>query len=397
MIGVRQDVIDLFSSRHRAITAKTQELVDAYKERYGHEPNALQRTRLAQEATLATRAAKAHEGETTEQRLDRWDAELRAEVGAGLTAVATDVLDRAQQSDPAAEFSVRDVLDRALARVAEQGGSFTRSDLIRAVSDELPGNLGLSPERVRELLDGLTDEALQAGLRHVPETDTSAWPEDLRLQNGASVFEGPGSARFSTVGQLAADQALRDAAVDRGAPALTTEQADALVAQMAASGRELGDDQAAALRGILTSGAQLEVMVAAAGTGKSFTVGALADAWTGRATPGSGDQPGAPGEGPRELGERRVFGLAPSEIAAQVLAEDGLTTANTHRWLGAQRRLDTARLGAPDRFGDDALRLRAGDLVVVDEAGMAGTTELGEIHQRCQAAGAKLLLVGDPH
>ncbi|MDQ4115751.1 MAG: AAA family ATPase, partial [Actinomycetota bacterium] len=274
-----------------------------------------------------------------------------------------------------------------------QGGSFTRSDLIRAVSDELPGNLGLAPSRVRELLDGLTDEALHAVLRHVEETDTSAWPEDLRLADGSSVFEGPGSARYSTVGQLAADQALRDAAVERGARALTAERADALLARLAASGRELGDDQAAALRGVLTSGAQVEVIVAAAGTGKSFTVGALADAWTRRTAGEPGDQPG---DGLREPGERRVFGLAPSEVAAQLLAEDGLTTANTHRWLGAQRRLDTARPGQPDRFGDDALRLRAGDLVVVDEAGMAGTAELGEIHQRCQAAGAKLLLVGDP-
>ena len=389
VIGVRQDVLDLFSSRRRAITAKTHQLVDAYTARYGHEPNALQRTRLAQEATLATRAAKAHEGETTEQRLDRWDAELRAEVGAGLAAVATDVLERAQQPDPAAEFSVRDVLDRALARVAEQGGSFTRSDLIRALSDELPGNLGLDPSRVRELLDGLSDEALQAALRHVEEADTSGWPEDLRLANGTSVFEGPGCARYSTVGQLAADQALRDAAIERGAPAMTAEEADALMAQLAASGRELGDDQAAALRGVLTSGAQVEVIVAAAGTGKSFTVGALADAWTGRTAGEPGDQPG-------EAGERRAFGLAPSENAAQILADDGLTTANTHRWLGAQRRLDSAQPGAPDRFGDETLRLRAGDLVVVDEGGMAGTAELGEIHQRCQAGGAKLLLVGDP-
>lgn len=52
-----------------------------------------------------------------------------------------------------------------------------------------------------------------------------------------------------------------------------------------------------------------------------------------------------------------MFGPAPSEVAAQVLAEDGRTTANTHRWLGAQSSLDAARPGAPDRFGDGALRL----------------------------------------
>jgi len=34
--------------------------------------------------------------------------------------------------------------------------------------------------------------------------------------------------------------------------------------------------------------------------------------------------------------------------------------------------------------------------VVVDEAGMADTGDLAAIQSRCQAAGAKLLLTGDP-
>ena len=58
VIGVRQEVIDLFSSRRRAVTARTQELVDAYTARYGHEPTTLERTRLALQATLATRAGE---------------------------------------------------------------------------------------------------------------------------------------------------------------------------------------------------------------------------------------------------------------------------------------------------------------------------------------------------
>jgi hypothetical protein len=128
------------------------------------------------------------------------------------------------------------------------------------------------------------------------------------------------------------------------------------------------------VRGVLTSGAQVEVLCAAAGTGKSFVVGALSDAWT-------------------ETGERRIFGLAPSQVAAAVLAEEGLTaTANTAAWLGAQRRLDEHRPGG----ADEAWRLRRGDLVVVDEANMAGTDHLAEILRRCADVGAKLLLVGDP-
>ena len=50
------------------------------------------------------------------------------------------------------------------------------------------------------------------------------------------------------------------------------------------------------MRGVLTSGAQVEVLTAAAGTGKSFVVGAIADTWTSQHDPDV--EPG------------RVFGLA---------------------------------------------------------------------------------------
>jgi len=49
------------------------------------------------------------------------------------------------------------------------------------------------------------------------------------------------------------------------------------LARFADSGVTLGVDQEAALRGVLTSAARVEVLTAAAGTGKSFVVGAIAD------------------------------------------------------------------------------------------------------------------------
>ena len=157
-----------------------------------------------------------------------------------------------------------------------------------------------------------------------------------------------------------------------------------MVARYAESGRPLGADQEAALRGVLTSGAQVEVLTAAAGTGKSFVVGAIADAWTSQHDPDV--EPG------------RVFGLAPYQNAAEVLAGEGLATKNVAAWLATQGRLDRARPGvaATGPNGDDeAWRLRRGDLVVVDEAGTAETPAVVEVRRRCEAAGAKLLLVGD--
>lgn len=165
------------------------------------------------------------------------------------------------------------------------------------------------------------------------------------------------------------------------------------MARFAKSGMTLGVDQAAALTGVLTSGAQVEVLKAAAGTGKSFVVGAIADAWT---RPAGTDNP----DPEAEQGGRRVFGLAPYQVAIDVLAGEGLTAKNVPAWLAAQRRLDQHRAGTPSGGGpggdDETWRLRRGDLVVVDEAGTADTASLVEILARCSAAGAKLLLVATP-
>ncbi|OLT01432.1 hypothetical protein BJF90_31975 [Pseudonocardia sp. CNS-004] len=193
------------------------------------------------------------------------------------------------------------------------------------------------------------------------------------------MFVKPGTERYATDEQLLGERELRAAAVRRGAPAWTTEQADDLLARFSRSGRTLGADQEAALRGILTSGAAVEVLMAPAGTGKSFLVGTLAESW------------GGP-PGPGEERERRVFGLAYGQRQADVLADEGVTSRNIRRWLDGHGRLDAGTASGDD----EAFRLRSGDLVVVDEAGAASTPALVAIHRRCAQAGAKLLLVGDP-
>jgi len=379
VIGVRAEIRELFSSRRHVIGPAAQRLITAFRERYDRDPSALERTRLAQQATLATRKAKSHDGETLGQRLDRWSTQAHAAMRGGLAEVARHVLDLAQQVEPAAAWSPRDVIERAVAAVAQTKKSWSRSDLTRHISDALPGHVGLDPERIPQLLDGLTDEALAEVVATKPEEPTEHLPPEVLLADGRSPYCQPGGARYATSGQLAADHAMRAAAVRRGAAQLTDADPAAVIAQFAESGVELSADQAAAVRGVLTSGAQVETLLAAAGTGKSFTVAALAGAWT--------------------QGGRRVFGLAPSQVATEVLTEDGVTARNIARWLGTQDRLDHATPGTPAPGGsdpDEEWRLRGGDLVVVDEAGMADTGDLSAIQRRCAAAGAKLLLVGDP-
>ena len=375
VVGVSEELTWAMSSRSHAIGPKAQQLVAAFTERYGRAPTRLERHQLAEQATLATRKAKSHHGETATQQLDRWEVQTRRVVDGGLTAVAHAVLARAQRRAPAARWSETDVLDRALASL-EDRASASESEVMKAISDQLPANLDLAPEAVPDLLGGLTERALAHGDRLTPEEDTTDLPAADIRRDGRSVYEKPGGARWAMPGQISTQLGLRAAAVRRGAATLSAEEADAALARLAEHGIKPGADQRAAILGVLTSGAWIESLCAAAGTGKSFTVGAIADTWT-----ASG---------------RRVFGLATSQAATKVLAEENVTARNISSWLIAQERLDRAEPGGSDPGCDKPWRLQAGDLVVVDEAGMADTPDLAAIQSRCEAAGAKLLLTGDP-
>jgi hypothetical protein len=123
-----------------------------------------------------------------------------------------------------------------------------------------------------------------------------------------------------------------------------------------------------------------------------------------------------------EHGPASVLGLAPSAAAAEVLAEElGIETENTAKWCHEHRRA-VERLGKIARLhrvlADPALspprrsalgsqvarmeahvaawRFRAAQLVIVDEASLAGTFVLDELVTAAIEAGAKVLLVGDP-
>lgn len=373
--GVSEQLCQRFSSRRRTVTERAGQLIEAFTARFGREPSPAERDKIMRQATLATRAAKSHTGETLAERLDRWQAEAGRDTAEGLAQILVGVREAAARAGEVPTWSPRDVTQRALALVADRKAAWTRSDLLRAVSDSLPAQLGVPADQVAELLDGLTAHALQDAVRLTHEETTAGLPARLLRSDGSSVYDS-GQVFYAAPWQLAAEKALAERAADRGAEAFT----DAEIEQVLTRGRVLGPDQQRAVRGILGGGAAIDVLKAPAGTGKSYVVGVLAEAWT--------DQTVAP-----HSPARRVFGLSTAQNAANVLAGEGLTdTANIAAWSLTQRRLDTGHATA----ADEAYRLRADDLVVVDEAGMVDTPVLAEIAERCRRAGAKLLLTGDP-
>ncbi|MGM0720967.1 MAG: MobF family relaxase [Actinomycetota bacterium] len=384
VVGIPAQAMSLISTRRHAVTAKAAELVEAFEARYGRAPNGYEYERLTQQATLVTRAAKSHHGEDRDDMLSRIDLRLRADIEGGLAGIADAVLAARREGVEPMTFSPQAVIELALADVGNRKTHWTTADLTRAVNAALPDYLGVSDEaEVAALLDQLTDAALEHALTmDTAKPAAELLPDDLLLANGQSAYQAPGGALYATPEQVHTERFLLAATAARDGAALPARAARRFLDRLAEEGVELGADQAAAVRGILTSGARVETLVGPAGTGKSFVVGALARAWT---DPTLNDQ-----EDSARVG--RVFGLATSQMATEVLTGEGLTARNVAAWLATQDRLHAS--GAA-RSEDEAWRLREGDMLVVDESAMTDTAALATIHAHADRVGAKLLLVGD--
>jgi ATP-dependent exoDNAse (exonuclease V) alpha subunit len=115
---------------------------------------------------------------------------------------------------------------------------------------------------------------------------------------------------------------------------------------------------------IAVSGRMLDVLVGPAGAGKTTAMNALRRAWEAEHGPGS------------------VVGLAPSAVAAQVLADDlGIQTENTAKWW--QNHLARHHVRGK------------GQLVIIDEASLAGTALPRPHHHLGRRPGRRCCWSGD--
>ena len=223
--------------------------------------------------------------------------------------------------------------------------------------------------------------------------------------DGSSRLRPESRIAYTTRAMLDAEARLLSAGRTADGPSIRVETV-AAVAEAGLPGRDygLGIDQALALEKIATSRRVLDVLVGPAGTGKTSTMAGLRAAW--EADHGSG----------------AVIGLAPSAAAAEGLGDElRIDTENTAKWLTEWRRIPelaaqrdrlaaqlaaqprplsagarklSERVDSLDRAVDER-RLHSGQLVIVDEASLAGTFALDELVSAARVAGAKVLLAGD--
>ena len=123
-------------------------------------------------------------------------------------------------------------------------------------------------------------------------------------------------------------------------------------------------EQARVIRGLTSSGHGVETVEALAGTGKTFTAGLLAEAYT--------------------AGGYRVLGTAPTGRAVRELTEQA----------GISQAWTLTRL-ALDLDGDDRGFGAGRAVLILDEAGMASTRETARVMAHAQTAGVKVIAIGD--
>jgi conjugative relaxase-like TrwC/TraI family protein len=215
---------------------------------------------------------------------------------------------------------------------------FARRDVVMAwAAAHVQGAPAAAVERAAAEFLGRDDVHRAGGLTERCFTTTELLDHERAIVDGAQARRGEGTGRL--------DSALVDAVLLNAAHAPTAEQAHVI-------------------RALTSSGHGVETVEALAGTGKTFTAGLLAEAYTAAGF--------------------RVLGTAPTGRAVRELTEQA----------GIGQACTLARL-ALDLDGDDRGFGSGRAVLIVDEAGMASTRETARVMAHARAAGVKVIAIGD--
>ncbi|MGW9550892.1 MobF family relaxase [Citricoccus zhacaiensis] len=417
LAGVPDSLIEEFSTRSRDIEARKDQFVAEWVATHGRQPPAAIVLQLRQKATLETRTPKQDQSLSLAEKMVGWRERFLAtgHEPTAVVAIAVGHADNTITPDQLTDEVIGQLARWTLADAATRRTTFTRA------------NVTASAERITRLVryrtaadrhtatDRLVDTALAQAVPLTPTRSIAPDTDDPAVaHHGQSVFDHQRKAGLWTSRQVIDDEAyLIGRATEATGPHLDPDTFTERVAEVTtAAGQPLSDDQAQATAAVLSSPKALQAIIGPAGTGKTTTMAAVAHLWS------------------DTHGESSVVGLAPSAVAAAVLGDElGVATENTTKWLyesvgdGAARRAQrvqqlTAQLHkfqarrpsdrtvasierlaaklAEQHAAQARFTLTANQLLIVDEASMVSTAQLAELARQAEAAGAKVLLVGDP-
>jgi conjugative relaxase-like TrwC/TraI family protein len=344
--GVPTDLLEQFSKRAAQVRGELQVKVADFRQREGRHPTKFEHAALEREAAADTRLRKAAQGVT--DLPTRWRSEA-ASIGVTAESLGQSIAQAARSVSPPVKVSVAEVIED----LSTDRSAWHRMDILRAVTDRLRPQAGMSGERWARLLDRAVDRVLGECVVLDPEGDGTG-----RASDGRSVWIEPVAAQVTSRQVLAQEEAVLtwvlDSQLDDPAPSTTVTRGALDVLQADTAAAVAGEDR-------------VVVIVGPAGTGKTTTLNAAVNELHRHSRP--------------------VFGVAPTAKAAKVLGQETGMHADTvakllHEW---------ARHDGPS----PQWRLPAGTTLIVDEAGMLSTPNLHQLTRLATSEQWRVVLVGD--
>ena len=362
--GVPEGLISEFSSRSRAIDIETDLLIEKYVAQHGRRPSKKVIVELRAEATLSTRPEKhVHSlADLTAGWRNRASRLLGADATQWARTITSNAVRPMLRADDIRLDLIVEVGSSVVEQVSEKRSTWRHWNLWAEASRQTM-EWRFATVQDREAVVGMVvDAATRASLSLTPP-ELAMSPAVFRREDGSSRFRPQHAIVFSSAELLAAEDRLLARANNTEAVTVDLEEVEEVTGREVL-GHLLSGEQAQTLATIAVSGRQVDLLIGPAGAGKTTAMRALHAAWT------------------AAHGKDSVIGLAPSAAAAQVLAEDlGVECDNTAKWL---HEYDCGRAA----FSKD-------QLVIIDEATLAGTLTLDRLTGLAADAGAKVLLVGD--
>ncbi|UCM88021.1 MobF family relaxase [Streptomyces marincola] len=370
-LGVPDTVIRAFSARRAQTERHLTALLDEFREVRGREPSRAEEYELAQRAALTARPDKYARSVDGERR--QWRAKAKK---LGIRRPER-WLERARRTSRAAarergrQGPLAEVVDRVLATLEGERESWTRAN----AEAETYRQLVAVGRHLQPGWNGLVDRVVEHVL-HPDRCELISPPEPVPVpgaylrEDGSPVFVQHGAARYTSHTLKAMEADLVEAA-RRPCPVVRLSR-DRIDMALAAGDERRGfvpsAEQRRIVDGVFTGDRRVRAVVGRAGTGKT-TIMALA----------------------REVADAHgipVLGLAGGQVQADTLAERaGIRAENLARWRFMS---ESYAPGSPE------WTLPSGVLVIVDEAGQADTGTLHAVMRQVEAAGGRMLLIGDP-
>ena len=394
--GISGEMMRVFSSRRASITKDLRVRAARFEEQYGRKPSQRELAHLAQASNFTTRNAK-HGALDLAGLHKGWADKLARTLGVRLASVAPSVwhgagsagADARTRSPVPSQLELSQAAQKAVALAQQDKSTWTRADLIKYLGRVLP-RTGTDPAAAAALLEDLADRALRSEFEPVAcleAPEPAEVPRSMLRADGRSIYQRHGGTRYATHAQLTLEERMLALARASGAPRMDRAHAaralgaDLAQLEAALAGRAhdtpdargartrtgLREDQAAAALSVLTDGRRVSVINAPAGSGKTWVLAAAGQAWA-------------------AAGLGRVIGITPSQSARNTLAAGVPECYNAAQFLGH----------LPGRRGARGpVRLRPGDLVLMDEASMTSIPDLADVITQAAASDAKVILAGD--